>query len=142
MTKTQTKNPRTTSREVKAKIQSYVIDCISTDGFPVKDDTLKTSLELVCAEFNSAACYRYNLLRLKTYQEIFIDWLDGLPSCFSIECYNGATLELMASFGLPLPSNKEPEDGIKLFKYLIFREFVALCKKNNINFWAYCNTKD
>lgn len=133
---------KTTNKEVKAKIQAYVIDCISTEGYDVKDDSLKTSLELVCEEFNSAACYKHNLLRLKTYQEVFIDWLDGLPSCFSIEYYDNEILKLMASFGLPLPANKEPEDGIKLFKYLIFREFTTLCKKNGVNFWDYCHTKE
>lgn len=68
-----TKNPRTTSKEVKAKIQAYIIDCISTDGFDIQDNTLRAGLLLVCEEFHSAACYRHNLLKLKTYQEVFID---------------------------------------------------------------------
>jgi len=137
---TNTKSPRTTSKEVKQKIQSYIIDCISTDGFPVPDNSLKSGLQLVCEEFNSAACYRHNLLRLKTYQEVFIDWLQGLPSCLSVEYYDNEIIKLMEYFGLPLPENKDIQDGVTLFRYLIFREFVALCKRNDVDFWSYCNT--
>lgn len=136
---TATPPPRTNTKEVKAKIQAYIIECISTDGFPVKDDSLAASLELICSEFKAAACYKHNILRLGSFQDIFIDWLQGLPSCLNIEYWTDEIIKLMESFGLPLPQNKTEQDGVNLFHYLIFREFVALCRKNKVDFWAYCN---
>lgn len=138
-TTTTNKNPRTTSKEVKTKIQDYVLSCVSTEDFTEHDGTLKTSLEIICSEFKRVACYENNIKNLKTYQAAFIDWIWGLPTCFQVDYTNYEILDKMASFGLPLPTNKEESQGIDLFTYLVFREFVAVCTKNKVNFWAYCH---
>ena len=58
--------------------------------------------------------------------------MQGLPSCLSIEFSNYGILGKMAEFGLPLPANKDEEQGIDLYYNLIFREFVAILKENKL----------
>ncbi len=66
---------------------------------------------------------------------MFIDWLQGLPSCLNIEFVNYKILDLMAGFGLPLPANKTEDQGIDMFFYLIYREFNKLLKQNNLKLY-------
>jgi hypothetical protein len=129
---------RTNTKVVKTAVQQYIIDSLSAEGFNIPD-TLPAKLENVCAEFKSAAGYRNNILRNKTYQNCFIDWLQGLPSSINITVYNHEIMELMESFGLPKPENKTEEQGIDLFYYLIFSNFVDLCKKHKVDFYSYTN---
>ena len=124
---------RTNSKEVKAAIQAYIISTIDTSGFTGHDGTLKTSLEIIAAEFKRVALFDNNIRYHKTYQACFIDWLQGLPSCINIDYMNYRILELMESFGLPLPANKEETDGIDLFFALIYREYLSICKQNSVS---------
>lgn len=130
---------KTNSKEVKAKVQAYIIDCLDNSGYPDCKDDLQSKLTLVCEEFKSAAVYGNNIKRLGTWQAVFIDWLMGLPSSLSIEYYTREILELMASWGLPLPANKTEQDGEQLYRYLIYTNFLDLCKKYKINFYSYLN---
>lgn len=127
---------KTNSKEVKAAMQAHLLDCIDTRDFNQHDGSLKTSLQIICEEFKRVAIYPYNLKHFKTYQACFIDWLQGLPSCFEVEFTNHGILEKMKSFGLPLPTNKDESQGIDLYHYLVFREFLSLCKSNKVDFWA------
>lgn len=134
------KNPRTTSKEVKTAIQNYILGAIDTEDYPEVSNTIPAQLEFICSEFKRVAGYKNNLSFHKTYQQCFIDWFQGMPSYFDISVYNYDIIhELMPSFGLPLPSNKTESEGIELFNYLIYREFIALCKKNKVDFYSFLN---
>ncbi|MEO6306174.1 MAG: hypothetical protein ABIP51_23705 [Bacteroidia bacterium] len=122
----------TNSIFVKIPVQNYIINCLSTDGYDTPSDTLKEKLQLVFDEFKNAAIFPNNIKRLGTYQACFIDWLNGAPSVLSIELYTHKIMDIMASWGLPLPANKDEMDGVNLFHYLIYREFMNLCKKNKV----------
>ena len=130
---------KTNSKEVKTKVQQYIIDCLDNSAYPEYGDDIKSKLTLVCDEFKSAAVFANNIKRLKTWQSVFIDWLMGAPSALSIEYYTKEILDLMASWGLPLPTNKTEQQGEDLFRYLIYVNFLDLCKKHNVNFYSYLN---
>lgn len=118
-------------------MQAHLLDCIDTREFNQHDGTLKTSLQIICEEFKRVALYDYNKQRYHgNYQGMFIDWLQGLPSCFEVEFTNHGILQKMAAIGLPLPANKDESQGIDLYHYLVFREFISLCKKNEVDFWS------
>jgi hypothetical protein len=127
---------KTNCKEVKTVIQKYVIDCIDTSDYPEIKTDLKNQLSFIVDEFHRVAMYSNNIHRFKgNYQQLFIDWLSGLPSYFNVEYRNYEILELMSSFGLPLPANKEESQGIDLFYYLVYREFLTLLKKNNLTIY-------
>lgn len=130
---------RTNSKEVKAAIQKHIIDCLDNSGYPNCGDDLTSKLVLVCEEFKNASVFANNIKRLGDWQAVFIDWLGGLPSSLSIEYYTKEILELMASWGLPLPANKTEQDGEQLYRSLIYINFLDLCKKNKVNFYSYLN---
>ena len=136
---TTAKTFRTNSKQVKTAIQSYILNCIDTefqDEVP-ENATIPEQLNFICSEFKRVAGFKNNISYHKTYQKCFIDWFQGMPSYFNIEVYNSDILELMASFGLPLPSNKDESDGIELFNNLIFINFVDLCKKYKNEVYIY-----
>ena len=127
---------KTNCKEVKTKIQSYIIDCIDTSGYPEIETDLKNQLTFIVTEFHRVNCYPVNMQRYKgNYQKLFTDWLSRITFYFNIEYRNYEILELMASFGLPLPANKEEGQGIELFFYLIYREFLYLLKKHNLTIY-------
>jgi ketopantoate reductase len=128
---------KTNSKEVKVKIQSYIIDCIDLSDYDnVKQDTDKDKLQFIVSEFHRVAIYPYNLHHFaNNYQKMFTDWTMGLPGYFNIEYRNYRILELMAEFGLPLPANKTEEQGIELFFVLVYREFNALLSKHNLSIY-------
>ena len=127
---------KTNCKEVKTALQSYIIDCIDTTEYPEIKTDLKNQLTFIVDEFHRVNCYPVNMQRYKgNYQALFTDWHSGLPSYFNIEYRNYAILELMASFGLPLPSDKDETDGINLFYHLVYREFLTLLKKNGLTIY-------
>ena len=128
---------RTNSKQVKTAIQQYIIDSLDNSGYLDCKDDLQSKLILVCEEFKSAAVFANNIKKCGTWQAVFIDWLNGLPSALSIEYYTKEILDLMTSFGLPLPSNKTEEEGVNLFHALIYTNFLDLCKKHKVNFYSY-----
>lgn len=130
---------KTNSKQVKAAIQQYIIDSLDNSCHPESGDDLTSKLTLVCDEFKSAAVFANNIKRYGTWQAVFIDWLMGLPSCLSIEYYTKEILELMASWGLPLPVNKTEQDGEDLYRQLIYVNFLDLCKKHKVNYYSYLN---
>jgi len=133
------KKVRTNSKEVKTAIQNYILSAIDTDGQFNHELSIEDQLTFICSEFKRVAGYKNNIKHHGTYQQCFIDWFQGMPSYFNIEVYNTEILLLMASFGLPLPDNKDESEGVQLFNNLIFINFVDLCKKFKVDFWAYCN---
>jgi len=135
---------KTNCKLVKTLIQSYILDCIDTSEYPEVKTDIKNQLSFIVDEFYRVAMYDNNIRRLKgNYQELFIDWLSGLPSYFNIEYRNYQILELMSSFNLPLPANKEKYEGVKLFYYLIYREFLTLLKKHDLTIYRpSCYTKN
>jgi hypothetical protein len=134
---TTTPKLKTNSKQVKTAVQNYIIECLDNSGYPECKDDIKSKLELVCDEFKNAAVFENNIKRLGTWQAVFIDWLGGLPSALSIEYYTKEILSLMASFGLPLPENKTEQEGEDLFRYLIYSNFLDLCKKHKVDYYSY-----
>ena len=128
-----TNEMKTNSKELKKLIQNYVTECLNTEEYAGHDGTTKTSLQIVWDEFTRTAIYPYNLQRLKTVENCFVDWVCGLPSCLSLEFVTFSILELMSKWGLPLPEGKTEQEGEILYRRLIYREFTTLCKRHGVD---------
>jgi len=124
---------RTNSKQVKQAIQEYIIGCIDTEPYDFDPEilNLKAKLELV------TATYREEKHRDKgNLQDLFIEWLQGLPSILNIDFEYYKILELMENeWGLKKPENKTLSDSSELFYKLIYREFLTLCKNHKVDYY-------
>lgn len=112
---------RTTNKQVVNKIRAYIqesIDAAASSDYPGLD------ILQVVADFKRVSYYPANFERFKhNRQAMFKDWMQGLPSILPMDYSNYDILQVMSSWGLPLPPDKDETDGIELFYWLIFREF-------------------
>jgi len=118
---------RTTNKQVVEKIRAYIqesIDSARVSDYPGLD------ILQVAADYKRVAHYPANFAYFKHNQQaMFKDWMQGLPSILPMDYTNYGILQVMESFGLPLPEGKSEEDGVELFYYLIYREFCRMLKK-------------
>lgn len=112
---------RTTNKQVVEKIRAYIqesIDSARSSDYPGLD------ILQVAADYKRVAHYPANFARFNHNQQaMFKDWMQGLPSILPMDYSNYDILQVMSSWGLPLPPDKDETDGIELFYWLIFREF-------------------
>lgn len=118
---------KTNSKEVKKAVQSYIMDCISFDGLGYDNES--NTLENLAQTFKNEAGKPQ---RGQNNFEHFKNFVQGLPSWFNLEFYNDAILEKLESWGLPLPSNKDTDDAVNLYYWLIYRELTQMLNKSNL----------
>lgn len=94
----------------KQKLEKYIIDSISTEGYGVKATTNKEKLQFLYNTFKSE--FGHEIAR-KGEVNAFKDWIQGLPGSFNIEFYNNKILELAKRIGsLPANPTEKEEDKI------------------------------
>lgn len=99
---------KTTTKEVREKIERYIIDCIDTSPYDDIQRSEMDRLKFVWECFNN----EYASHQIKYYngnvQSCFIGWVQGLPSVFNIDFENHAILEKGREWGMlpPLPSEQ------------------------------------
>ena len=131
---------KTNSKAVKEAVKKHIIECLQgscsvADGYAPDDDT-KGQLEYFVAEFKNwyNPCERQ---RDKILHNAFRSFLQGLPSCFS---YPFTYFEIRQVVRSWLQQTKEDadkyddEEVCSLYFYLLYREFLAVCKKNKVDF--------
>jgi hypothetical protein len=120
---------RTNSKQVKEAVQAYILQAIDFDssGYGI-ENTLANALKTYKSEAGG-------LERGQTYQDHFINYLQGLPSWFNIEFTYFDIINRLTSWGLPQPANKSEQDSARLFYWLIFREFNNLLKKEGLSIY-------
>jgi hypothetical protein len=126
---------RTNSKVIIQAIQKNIIEALNTEEYEKQDNTTKTSLEIVVDAFKGEYWHDYNKKYYKyNRQNAFKSWLCGAPSCIDISLWNEDIINYLDSIGLPQPTNKDDQDSVNLYFSLFYREFLKLCKKNEINF--------
>ena len=123
---------KTTTKEFKKQVQEYIIDCLCTDY----TTDLKEQLQNVVNEFKWWYS-DYNKKRIPNKQEAFEDFLNGLPSCLSIDYITYNIYMILAKwfkYSLEDAFKYSEMQTCKMFLHLISREFKTLCKQNNIEF--------
>ena len=121
---------RTTTKEFKNKVQVHIVEHME------EKDNLKDELQNVIDGFKNY--YQgYEKKRTPNIQEAFIDWLNGLPSELTIEFTNYDILRTMREWHEQTEEESDKLDSEKVinnYRWLIFREFLALCRINKIDF--------
>jgi len=122
------------NNKVREAAKKYVLDSIDLSGYAdVKAETDKEKLKFVVEEFNRIAIYPYNLQYHKNnYMNIFIDFIQGLPSFLNIDTENHKIIELLKSFGAEKCSERPTEISTKKFNELIYFAFYSLLFDNGL----------
>jgi len=111
-------------KEMRKKIEQYIIDHIDSECYDVVTNTAAEKLTFLEKTFILEKQWRLD--RNANKQTIFKGWLQGLPSCFTIEFENYKILKLAKSWGsLPENPTEKQEDKI-LDTYWGFMAFQTL----------------
>ena len=119
------------------QVENYVIGSLNREyladvsGFNCSDNTNAFMALRDC--FKSE--YGYNLGRGKSNQEVFADYLSGLPSCLDIAFSNYAILKLAKAWGsLAQDATERQEDRIleKWFSF-VSRQYIKATRKHGVD---------
>ena len=132
---------RTTTNAFKNKVQQHIIDRLSATWDEVNqrendDATTAERLQNVVDEFKNWYC-PYEQRRTPNRCDAFRDFLQGLPGCLNAEFTYYAQRETLREWHEQTAEESErytDEQVVYNYYYLIYREFVTLCKKHNIQF--------
>lgn len=112
---------KTTKKEVREAIRSYIMECIDFSDYEGMENTLESFVIEYHAE---AAPIRGN------HFEHWRKFQEGLPSWFNIAYSEYGILQVMEKrFGLPMPEGKDIDDAVDLYYWLIWRELNYLLDK-------------
>lgn len=132
---------RTTTNIFKTKVQNHIIDRLGDTWDEVnqrenENATTAERLQNVVDTFYS--WYNpYEQRRTPNRCEAFKSFLQGQPGCLNAEFTYYAQRETLREWHEQTPEESErytDEQVENNYYYLIYREFITLCKKNSIAF--------
>lgn len=124
----------TANKQVSAKINEYIINAIDGQPYDRNPKTIQQKLLFLATTFKSEYCFKNNLKRYGTVQNVLSEWIQGLPSCFNIVYYHSDILETAKTFGnLPETLTEKQEDKIitQWFSFIAAKT-LQLMNKNGI----------
>ena len=130
--KTRTNN----TKSLKHPVYQYLIDNIK-DVETIKleygvevEDTISARLQWVMDTFRKEYVYEHNIKTYGSEQNIFTQWLTGVPSEIHIDVYYSNIIKLAKEWGaLSENANEKQEDKIcKNWFNFISNKFFYLCK--------------
>jgi len=124
---------RTTKKEITAPIRNYILNHINPTDYNVEAETDKEKLEFLVSTYIAEYPAKYHLKHSGSYQKMFIDYIQGLPTCFNVDFRYYEIVNVMESWGLPQPEDKTGHESAELFYRLIYREVNALLRKHGMD---------
>lgn len=102
------------TQTVNQAYEQYIINAIETEGYEQRlYVTNKEKLQFLYDTFISEYGYEQNLQRYGSLQNVFKEYLAGLPSCINIVFYNHDIIELAKKMGsLDKNSTQEQEERV------------------------------
>ena len=124
---------KTNSKIFMTRLKNYMLDCIDFSGY---DDSLTDTFQAVYDTFMSEYG-NWNIQQHKgNKQKYFAEWLQGLPSCFTIAFYNWEILQLAKTWGsLPENASEKQENKIleNYWNFMSYKFFQLLKKEQKEN---------
>lgn len=119
---------RSNSKEVKEKIQSYIVECFEFEG---TYNNVGEELQQVIRGFNK---WWADHKHLQNQQEAFSNYLMCLPSDFTV-AFQTYDIEQRLESWLGYSDRQYADDEqLRRFHWLIFRELTAMCRKHHVQF--------
>lgn len=125
---------RTTSKQLNAKVQQYLIAAIDSDGYDISAETELEKLQFLADTFKSEYLYPENVQRYRTTQNVLKNWIAGLPSCFNIDFYDFDIIRLGKEWGALSEAATEKQEDKFITEWFgrIAANTLMLFKKHNI----------
>ena len=99
--------------DYKGTVYPYLLNAIDFSDYDANPETEQEKLQELFNEFNRVAVYKFNLQKFGNYQDMFADWLQGLPGMFNIPFSNYDILQLAEKWrSLPENATEKQEDKI------------------------------
>lgn len=119
------------------KMQNYILSNIDNDGYDnakpltTEEEKIKFLINCYTNEYLDYANFCYYK---KSFKEVFVNWLKGLPSSISIYFYNYDIINLGKEIGYikENATEKNKEYFTNKYWYIIFDEVVKIAKKYNL----------
>ncbi len=124
-------------KELKVLINAYILNAIDGEGYGKEFNTDTERLQFVADCFKDQYLFPDNLKRYGTYQEVFRQWLMGLPSCFNIDYENYRIIEIAKEWGsIPIDATDRQEGKIlsNWFNFIAAKT-IMLMGKHGINIY-------
>lgn len=124
----------TTKTPLTELVRNYILNAITSDGYDVEPQTDEEKVKFLLGTFKSEYCYPQNWQRYKTGKRIFAEWVQGLPSSFSVHFYNYDILNIAKAWDLlPFDATEEDEDKFIAGWWSFLADEVAkLAKEYNL----------
>ena len=118
-------------------VNQYIIAAIDGSGYDKELSTDKEKLQFVAECYKKEYSFRENLIRYKTHQNCFANWLMGLPSSFNVDFENYRIIELAKEWGsLKKDADDMAEDKIlDAWFNFIASKTISLMSKHGITIW-------
>lgn len=139
-TQTLTPAPTTKGQKLVAlrnNARKYILSCIDSEGYDIVTNTDVEKLQFLADTFQSEYASKENLRYYKSYQNMFANWLMGLPSCFNIEFRNYYIIEIAKQWNsIPMDATEKQEDKIISNWFLFIANHTEqLCRANKIELY-------
>lgn len=114
----------------------YILAAIDGSGYGKTFETETEKLQFVVDTFYSEYGWPNNLKLYGSYQNMFANWLMGLPSSINIDFENYRIIELAKEWkSIPVNATEKQEDKIlsNWFNF-IANKFVVMCNRHKVRF--------
>lgn len=125
---------------LRANVRQYILDCIDSSGYDITTTTDAEKLQFLADTFNSEYVFKDNLKYYGSYQNMFANWLMGLPSSFNIEFRNHYIIEIAKKWNsIPENATEKQEDKIIENWFLFIASHTEqLCRKHKVQLFRPC----
>ena len=110
----------------KDEIRDYILDCIDSKGYGIVTNTPEEKLKFLRDTFMKE--YGHQLPYCKNWQNTFINWCMGLPSCFNVDFENYEILKLMKRWYRDTKTVATEERILETYWNILYMETNQLLK--------------
>lgn len=128
------RTPKTNRKDVYNQREAYILNAIDGEGYERELNTDQEKLAFLVATFLSE--YGWALKRDKSHQQVFCDWMQGLPSSFNVAFENYRIIEIAKDWGsLAADADDKAEDKIlDNWWNFIYMGVLRLMRKHKVEF--------
>lgn len=120
----------------KALLKEYILKSIDATGYNVEQPTTdKEKIKFLIDTFRSEYINKNVLRQYGSYQNVFTNWLRGLPSCIDLPIHNNEIFLQAVEFGF-LTNNstsKQIDKFIENYYNIVFMAILSISKKYKLD---------
>lgn len=119
------------TKEIRTKVEAYILDCITPEGYGVVCNSDKEKLNFLYSTFINEYGYPQNFKRYGNEQNVFVEWLKGLPSVFRVHFTNYDILEQLREWGIIKGEVRNEQYYLEIWWKKIYMVFQAMLRRAN-----------